>query len=246
MKKLKPPQLEIDRLGWVIEKIKNICNPNLKKPSNNLLLFSVSTSIMRASVEIARGIYLTTKNNNREAAIILERTLYEAWCEFRDLITSNNQSEVRYLINAGKDYLDFFDKDNELRKSDEYKRINTKFSELLDRNKEVEIIISNQRNTGKYHWSGKSRTTFMKEVTGGCSSKIYKQLSWEGHTEMVAFRDYIDSDENNMKFGTTCPNFMRLEEIAYRSTIYILLIYNKFAEKFNFDIIDGQEFDKSA
>ena len=81
-------------------------------------------------------------------------------------------------------------------------------------------------------------------ASDGSGPTIYKAQSWEGHCEMTALRDLVDSEEDNMHFGKSLPVTMGLDAITNRSTMYILFLWNEFAETFSFKMIDYNKFDE--
>lgn len=243
MKKLKQKS-ELERLQWLIRTVRKYTRPHIEvSGSTDALLFFAATSLVRISFRTAQGSISLLEAKNTEAAAMLERNIYEFWCELRYLFDHKNKASQIYL-NSIQEFIDTHKESQSLNKSKEVKFMKS-FYEVLKKKFPFQFNeVKNQRKKYKFHWSGLSRTKLVKNVAADGNKLIYQVLSWETHAVMNAIRDIygMDTKKGNINFGEYINPVMNKEEIAYRTAGYCLYIWNEYAENFEFTIIDPNDY----
>jgi len=228
-------------LDRVIQEINKSLEEVLSDISKDELRKTSLLSLIGLSSEIGSGILSLLKIGNCESAVMLERNLYELWCEIRLLLDSSENDAAKLLYNSLEEVKSFYkNSDSELKGKLRHvtEELKTKFP-----NEETQII--KQREHGKFHWSGLSISSVIRKVAADSDTTIYKLLSWESHASMICLRDRLYMEEEKLVIGSRMPSYMEKEMIANRTGAYLYFIWNEFAEIFGFNEINEEEYNTS-
>lgn len=228
-------------LDRILQSINESINSVLSKISKDELKKTSLLSLIGLSSEIGSGILILLKNGNCESAVMLERNLYELWCEIRLLINSTEKDAAKLLINSCEEVKSFYkNSDSEL-----LKKMNLIINKLHVSFPKEKIQIVNQRKKGKFHWSGLSISSVVRKVAADNNTTIYKLLSWESHASLICLRDRLYMENDKVSIGSRMPQYMEKEAIAFRTGAYLYFIWNEFAEKFGFGEIYEKKYNGS-
>lgn len=234
----------IEELRWLIQSIPNefgITNSDNQK--TKLLLFA-SCSLVRLARDISQGILTLLESANNESALMLERNLYELWCEFRCLINNSEKGAAKMYLNSIIEVQEFYIDNQEFSNSNYSIKLNGLMQFLESEYPEQKGEVLRQRKDFKFHWSGMNQTKMVKSVASD-DTTIYKFLSWETHSTLTPLNDILKIKDDNFTVGDKSNRFIvQPEGIANRTTNYLLFLFNEFAETFELEEIDLKLFYK--
>lgn len=232
---------EIERLKWFIDKIPRQVKLNQKEKQKTQIFPITASSLFRLAGDIGLSIILLLENNHIETSVMLERNLYELWCEFRYLNNNSEKGSVKAHINSAYEYIDFFKLSKGFKESDKYKDLMHLVEYLGKIYPTEKREVEQQRKNYKFHWSGISKTKMIKSVAADGNISIYRLLSWETHAVMTSLRDLTEQTEETTSFKDNLSKIMSAQDIAFRTTGCLYYFWYEYAETFGLDIIKIEE-----
>lgn len=229
---------EIHRLDWLIQQIEervskghNITPPDWAESAE---VFVVTSSWMEACLIQAKAILALLGEELHAGAGPLNGALWGLWIDWRYFLRVGDRriNAAKVLLSAQLEALEYFETIPGALQADQIARIRASVQRFESEHPEASAQIRQQRQTGRYHWSGLSRTSMERKLAPGPS--VYRPLSWEAHAVMGPIRDVavnVEDDVISMRFGQEEKNTILNQRFLPRSSGGVLFyIYNEYAD----------------
>ena len=210
------------RLDQPLDYLQRHVKDQLNFPDEDVEAVAATMALLRTMIAQAEAIRLLAKSEFAEAGASSLRTIFEAWCDLRAILTDGDRNENgrRFRIFALLEFRDYIR--SQVSATDDHA------SELSDIAKELKPYereyaalvaqIEQERKKGAKLWSAKTRTAMLKTMDAAPPPsgktrledattlvQIFKVLSWESHNILVGILDVkIGTDENGqtrLQFG---------------------------------------------
>ena len=206
-------------------------------------LLTVTSELLRSSLEHAEAIYLLLTHGQVEATAALERAAWEIWKELEFLVTREDADldASRSRIHAALDVHELATKASGEAPPGMLERVAAIISEYerthTDLVREMRELRKKQKSL---HWSGATRTGIY--APDDASTTVYKLLSWESHPIAVGVRDVEISSSGTEAAVTFRPIENRDvlgERVAWAVGHSLLFSWNDYAKVWGFKEIQS-------
>jgi hypothetical protein len=188
----------------------------------------VVVSLATFGLDLGKAVKTLLQADNVSATGAVERTLYEIWCEVRELIEQGPIGAHKMLANSLIEMLDASTEEADQRWPDLYKRV---LRELERLQPDAVAEVRQQREKRRFHWSGRTRTEVMRK--GSPAGQVYMILSWEGHASHVAVRDALGiarRKDGERVYPTARAEYMDPEAVALRCSLYLIDLWDRYSD----------------
>lgn len=211
------------RLGWLVPMLMKQAGKTDGFPDDvDEELSHVLTALVMHGLHLASGVSILLNEGVHGAPGAVERSLYEVWCEIREVLDQGPLGAQKMLVNsmmelAEADATSDYDKHWALRYATAVEEVEKEYPDAVQE-------VRKQRSKRQFHWSGKSRSALMRH--GSPKGQMYTLLSWEGHAVHVALRDAVTQMlsgdfEKTRVYPAAMAEYMDPEAVAFRCSAYL-------------------------
>lgn len=239
---------ERERLDWLLAEVRGFFKsqgPVRIESEGELEIFLVVGPLVRLAFSYGEGVSALLAAEQAESIAPIERSIYELWGDTKYLLTEDEpaRNAIKLRLNAILE----MDHARELVTEGEggnpsWAGIDNYLESAQENHPKLLQEVRDQRNQGKYHWSGaRSRVAVLQRTLGKEASFVYKKLSWESHAIVTALRDveYPSGEKSpSVVFASKRDDFQLYEGSAYRVGGMLYNIWGEAANRFNLQKIE--------